>query len=49
MNLSLNYLEFCFKEGEDGGRDDPSDATAVDAQDGDQLELVRRRPACIYS
>lgn len=44
MNLSHNYLEHFFEEGKDGGRDDPSDAAAINAQNGDQLYLVRGIP-----
>lgn len=48
LHLFLGYLELRFQEGEDGGRDDPSDAAAIDAQHGDQLEIDRQRPACTF-
>jgi hypothetical protein len=49
MSLSLNYLEFFFEEGENGGWDDPSNAAAIDAQDGDQLYLVRGSTVWTFS
>lgn len=44
----IQFLEFLFKESEDGGWDDPSDATTIDAQDGDQLDLVRGIQGCTF-
>lgn len=44
--LLVTYLELLFEEGKDGGRDDPSNATTVDAQNGDELDLFEVSLVC---
>ena len=46
MTRYLSYFELISEEGEDGGRNDPSAAAAVDTRNGDQLVLVGVVPVC---